>query len=139
VAVVILSPGGEAVERFVVEPRVLGLGGGTATAAAAAAGGGRAAPGLDVGEVEAQLRACVLKLQYVDSSLRRPPPGCSFEVAAYCAGRSALPAGAWAEEDAGGSGALEVRAPGAALVPVKSCTVEGAFGVQLFAEGLPPE
>ena len=146
---VVQSAGGEAVERFVIEPTLLcGLG-----AAAGAAGGpsAAAAAAVDPSEAEAHLRGFVLKLQYIDSYLRRLPPGCTFELVAYTAGRAGLPIDEWVEEqagvepDSGGGGAvrgtrldLSPSDCAAEVVPIKSCRVEGAFRLQLYAEGVPP-
>ena len=77
----------------------------------------------------------VLKLQYIDTYLGKLPPGCSFELVAYTTDRRCgLPAADWVEEQpAAGPGGVELAAP-AEIVPVKSCAVEGAFQLQLFAE-----
>ena len=92
VAVVVLRPDRTPAERFVLEPRLL---------APTNAGGGAAGAStqLDLAAVEAQLRGVLLKLQYVDASLRSLPLGCTFEVAAYTSARGGgVPLQAWVEE-----------------------------------------
>ncbi|KAK9826794.1 hypothetical protein WJX81_001690 [Elliptochloris bilobata] len=52
---------------------------------------------LDVDDVEAALRSCLLKLQFADACLKPARKGCTFEVVAYAAERGALPLSAWVE------------------------------------------
>ena len=89
---------------------------------------------LDVDSIQSQLRGVILKLQYADSYLARLPAGCTFEVVAYTNDRRAVPTDTWVEEQPT-PGFLEL--PQAEIVPVKSCTVEGAFQLQLYAESQP--
>lgn len=91
---------------------------------------------LDVEELQSQLRSVILKLQYADSYLAPLPPGCAFELLAYTTDRRALPADTWAEERPT-PGQLELEE--AEIVPIKSAAVEGAFQLQLFAEGRPQQ
>ncbi len=86
---------------------------------------------LDVDELQSQLRGVILKLQYADSYLTHLPPNCTFEVVAYTTDRSSVPTATWAEEQPV-PGFLEL--PQAEIVPIKSCSVEGAFRLQLFSE-----
>ncbi|KAL4422389.1 hypothetical protein ABPG75_008586 [Micractinium tetrahymenae] len=121
VAIVVLGPQRKPVERFVFEPRLT-----------SAAPGGPAE--LDVEALESQLRGALLKVQYCDSYLRKLPGGCTFEVVAYTSGRGG-PGGvaqdAWVEEQLA-PGRLELAQ--AEIVPIKSCALEGAFQLQLYAE-----
>lgn len=97
----------------------------------AAGGGGTAQEGLDVEAVEAHLRGLLLKLQYADSYLKKLPPSCTFEVVAYTSWRGGVPQAAWVEEQPA-PGHLELQQ--AQIVPIKSCCLEGAFQLQLYAE-----
>lgn len=121
VAIVVLDPQRQPVERFLVEPQLT-----------AATPGGPAE--VDVGALESQLRGALLKVQYCDSYLRKLPAGCTFEVVAYTSGRDgpgSLAQDAWVEEQPA-PGRLELAQ--AEIVPIKSCSVKGAFQLQLYAE-----
>ena len=129
VAVVVLSPSRQALERFIVEATL------SAHVPLPPPGAATAAtlpPPPDILEVEAQLRAALLKLQYSSALFPRPPPGSSFEIVAYVAGRGSVPAEAWTEEALLSSGGLELEA--GAVVPVQSIELEGAFRLQCYAE-----
>jgi hypothetical protein len=131
VAVNIREPAGATVERFVAEPQLLSPADGAAR--------GEPASIEQLRALEGQLRASLLRLQYVDSHLPRLPEGCVFEVVAFTLGREDLCREEWAEEDeeevAGPGGGTAGRRKGASrVVPIKSCSVEGAFRLQVFAE-----
>ncbi len=95
-----------------------------------------AAPQLDVEEVQSQLRGVILKLQYADFYLAKLPVGCTFEVVAFTTDRASVPADAWVEEQLA-PGFLELQQ--AEIVPIKSCSVAGAFQLQLFTESQPQQ
>ncbi|KAL4436143.1 hypothetical protein ABPG77_005591 [Micractinium sp. CCAP 211/92] len=121
VAIVVLGPQHQPVERFVFEPRLT-----------SAEPGGPAE--LDLEALESHLRSALLKVQYCDSYLRKLPSSCTFEVVAYTSGRRG-PGGVandeWVEEQPA-PGRLELAQ--AELIPIKSCALEGAFQLQLYAE-----
>lgn len=96
-----------------------------------AGGGGAPQEGLDIDAIEAHLRGILLKLQYVDSYLKKLPPGCTFEVVAYTSWRGGIPAADWVEEQPT-PGHLELQQ--AEIVPIKSCNLAGTFQLQLYAE-----
>jgi hypothetical protein len=115
-----------------------------AAPAAAAAGRQSAASNLDILEFEAQLRAILLKLEYIDAVLPpKPPTGSTFQIIAYTAGRSGMAVDAWVEEQQGAllsDQGLEMKKSdtnsdtGAEIVPIKSCRIEGALQLQLYVE-----
>jgi hypothetical protein len=90
----------------------------------------------DVSAIEAQLRAAMLKLQYVDALLTTPtvPEGSTFQIVAYSAGRVGIDPELWAEHQAD-----ELEEGGLALqrgeiIPLKTCKVDNAFRLQVYAE-----
>ena len=127
--VAIKSPAGEALERFIIEPKLLHRYRPNST---------HATVNLDILELEAHLRATLLKLQYSDFALPpQPPLGSSFEILIYSAGRSGISVQDWIQDQA----PLEMRGEGegggggtAEIVPIKSCRMEGAFQLQLYVE-----
>ena len=54
--------------------------------------------------MEAALRSCLLKLQFLETSLKPLPAGCTFEVLAYASDRAALPIASWVDSDPGRGG-----------------------------------
>lgn len=56
---------------------------------------------VDPADVEAALRSCLMKLQYLETSLKPLPPGCTFEIMAYADDRSALPIASWVDAEPG--------------------------------------
>jgi hypothetical protein len=153
VALVISGPGneGQALERFIIEPKLL-LFPPTSTAAAAAGQPGTSAlqtssSNLDILEFEAQLRAILLKLQYIDAVLPpKPPIGSTFQIVVYTAGRGGMAVDAWIEEQGKGGSLLSEQGlemkesengsgiSGAEIVPIKSCKIEGALQLQIYLE-----
>ena len=126
-AVVIKSPEGHALERFIIEPKLL-----ISTAP------NRDAPAdtSDILDLEAHLRAALLKLQYLDSSLPTAVPlGSSFEILAYNAGRSGLAVDAWISEDLPlTESGLEFGESGGVILPLKTVRIEHAVQFQLYIE-----
>lgn len=121
---------GAQVEQFVVEPKVLQ--GGTLP------GSHLPDDTPDLAEVEAQLRGCLVKLQYLDSYLQPPPPGCTFELVAYTSGRGGMRVQDWVEEGeqrGEGGTAEEGQGQKGAIVPIKTCRCEGAFQLELYVAG----
>ncbi len=131
VALVVKSPAGVALERLVVEPRLLSRG-----TAASGPGGGGGGSG-DVLELEAHLRAALLKLQYAGAALGTlPPPDSTWELVPYVAGRQGLAPEDWIEEQPPLE-ATGLEMPGndrAEIVPLRSCRVEGALALQVYVE-----
>lgn len=148
VAVALLRPDSTLAERYVVEPRLLASPTGAPVAELTAEA---------LAEAEASLRGALMKLQYIDAYLGPPPRHCTFELVAHAATRGALPTDSWVEEQqeqhaargsdddggggcsarqgtcaAAGSGARPLAA--ADVVPIKTCSVAGAFALQFYVE-----
>lgn len=127
-ALVIKSPEGQALERFIIEPKLL--------ATNPAVNNTERSP--DILELEAHLRAVLLKLQYIDSALSDRLPRCSsFEILAYTTGRAGMAVDAWLPEqpplDKSG---LELGESGE-IVPLKSVRIDHAVQLQLYIERQP--
>lgn len=88
-ALVVLSPSGQPVERFVAALQLPGPGEAPPPGEAIAGAGER--------ELERGLKDCLLKLQFQDAGLRPLPPGCTFELVAYSADPDVAPQ-QWVEE-----------------------------------------
>jgi len=122
VAVTVLSPSREPLERHIVEPTLLKQ-----------RPPGPDQPAPNILDLEAQLRAALLKVQYSDALLRQLPSNCSFEVIAYVAGRTSMSTNGWIEEEAPGeSGRLELS--GGEVFPLKSAKIDGALQLQCYVE-----
>ena len=132
VVLVVKSPVGAALERLVMEPRLLSQG------ANGGPDGGRGGSG-DVLELEAHLRAALLKLQYAGAALGTlPPPDATWELVPYVAGREGMAPEDWIEEqpplEAAGLEMPSSGGGGAEIIPLRSCRVEGAVALQLYVE-----
>mmetsp|Transcript_11489 Transcript_11489/g.29436 ORF Transcript_11489/g.29436 Transcript_11489/m.29436 type:complete len:204 (-) Transcript_11489:368-979(-) len=123
-ALVVLSPSGQPVERFVAALQLPGPGEAPPPGEAIAGAGER--------ELERGLKDCLLKLQFQDAGLRPLPPGCTFELVAYSADPDVAPQ-QWVEEAPQPGQHLELASP--EIIPVKSAHLPGAgFSLQLHIE-----
>lgn len=123
-AVIVQDPGGQATERFIVEPNIL-----TSQLESTR---------IDVLELEAQLRGVLMKLQYA-AALLPPLPHLqetTWTIIVYTAGRGGLSTEAWVQEQpplAPRGLELEDSLPGE-IMPIRSFRIQGVLQLQAFIE-----